>query len=162
MSSSLAVLALVAVLYAAGIYLLLDRSLTRVLLGVLVLGNATNVLVVAAGGPPGAAPFVGRSAGPQSDPLVQALVLTAVVITLGVAALVLSLIHRSWTLEREDDLTEDPEDRSIRRRLERDEQTDEDELDTTGCDEVSDTDDADGTGEGDRSRGARVPAAGGS
>lgn len=141
MSSPLVLLVLVAVLYAAGIHLLLDRSLTRVLLGILVLGNATNVLVVGAGGRPGAAPLVGKTDGPMSDPLVQALVLTAIVITLGVAALMLSLIHRSWTLEREDDLTEDPEDRSVRRRAERDEQTDTDELDTTGCEEVSDTDD---------------------
>jgi multicomponent Na+:H+ antiporter subunit C len=156
MSSSLILLVLVAVLYAAGIHLLLDRSLTRVLLGILVLGNATNILVVGAGGRTGAAPLVGRSGGPLSDPLVQALVLTAIVITLGVAALVLSLIHRSWTLEREDDLTEDPEDRSVRRRLELDEQTDEDELDTTGCEEVSDTDDD------NADRASRVPVAGGS
>ena len=38
-------------LYTAGVYLLLDRSLTRVLLGVLVLGNATNLLVICRGRP---------------------------------------------------------------------------------------------------------------
>ena len=77
----------------------------------------------------------------MSDALVQALVLTAIVITLGVAALLLALIHRSWTLDREDDLTEDTEDRSVRRRLASGEQVDEDELDTTGCEQTSDTDD---------------------
>ena len=142
MSSSVLVTALVAVLYAAGIYLLLDRSLTRVLLGVLVLGNATNLLVVAAGGPTGAAPLVGRAPeSAMSDALVQALVLTAIVITLGVAAFLLALIHRTWTLDREDDLPTDASDRSVRARLESDEQIDEDELDTTGSDQVSDTDD---------------------
>jgi multicomponent Na+:H+ antiporter subunit C len=134
-------LVLAGVLAAAGVYLLLDRSLTRVLLGILVLGNAVNVVVVTAGGPSGAAPLVGKAAGPMSDALVQALVLTAVVITLGVAAFVLALIHRTWTLEREDDLAVDTEDRAVQRRLERDEQDDEDELDTTGCEAVSDTDD---------------------
>ena len=142
MSSSLLVTALVAVLYAAGVYLLLDRSLTRVLLGVLVLGNATNLLVVSAGGRAGAPALVGRSPEPaMSDALVQALVLTAIVITLGVAAFLLALIHRTWALDREDDVTPDPSDVSVRRRLESDEQVDEDELDTTGCDAVSDTDD---------------------
>jgi multicomponent Na+:H+ antiporter subunit C len=141
-SMSLVMLVLIALLYSAGIYLLLDRSLTRVLLGVLVLGNATNLLVISSGGPFGTAPFVGRSpeAG-MSDALVQALVLTAIVITLGVAAFLLSIIHRTWTLDREDDLAVDAEDRSVRRRLERDEQIDEDEFDTTGCESTSDTDD---------------------
>jgi multicomponent Na+:H+ antiporter subunit C len=142
MSTSLLLLVLIAVLYTAGIYLVLDRSLTRVLLGVLVLGNATNLLVISAGGPFGAAALVGRAPEPaMSDALVQALVLTAIVITLGVAAFLLSIIHRTWTLDREDDLTEDVEDRSVRRRLERGEQDDEDELDTTGCEATSDTDD---------------------
>jgi multicomponent Na+:H+ antiporter subunit C len=113
-----------------------------VLLGVLVLGNATNLLVISAGGPFGAAALVGRvPEAAMSDALVQALVLTAIVITLGVAAFLLAIIHRSWTLDREDDLTEDTEDRSVRRRLAGGEHVDEDELDTTGCEQTSDTDD---------------------
>lgn len=142
MTTSWLLLVLIALLYTGGIYLVLDRSLTRVLLGVLVLGNATNLLVLSAGGRFGAAALVGRAPEPaMSDALVQALVLTAIVITLGVAAFLLAIIHRSWTLDREDDLREDTEDRSVRRRLARGEQVDEDELDTTGCEQVSDTDD---------------------
>ncbi|MEJ2862999.1 Na(+)/H(+) antiporter subunit C [Actinomycetospora flava] len=141
MTSPIVLLALVGVLYTAGVYLILERSLTRVLLGILVLGNATNVLVVVAGGRAGDPPLVGSfPEEAMSDALVQALVLTAIVITLGVTAFLLSLIHRAWTLEREDDLTEDVEDRSIRRRLARGEQEDEEELDTTGCENTSDTD----------------------
>jgi len=140
-TSPIVLLGLVGVLYTAGVYLILERSLTRVLLGVLVLGNATNVLVVVAGGPAGEAPLVGRAPeSAMSDALVQALVLTAIVITLGVTSFLLALIHRTWTLEREDDLTEDVEDRSLRRRLARGEQEDEEELDTTGCENVADTD----------------------
>ncbi|MHC1562064.1 Na(+)/H(+) antiporter subunit C [Actinomycetospora sp. C-140] len=141
MTSPIVLLALVGVLYTAGVYLILERSLTRVLLGILVLGNATNVLVVIAGGRAGEAPLVGRAPdAAMSDALVQALVLTAIVITLGVTAFLLALIHRAWTLEREDDLTEDVEDRSVRRRLARGEQEDEEELDTAGCENTSDTD----------------------
>ncbi|GLZ44760.1 Na(+)/H(+) antiporter subunit C [Actinomycetospora sp. NBRC 106375] len=141
MTSPIVLLALVGVLYTAGVYLILERSLTRVLLGILVLGNATNVLVVVAGGRAGEAPLVGRAPdAAMSDALVQALVLTAIVITLGVTAFLLALIHRAWTLEREDDLTEDVEDRSVRRRLARGEQEDEEELDTAGCESTSDTD----------------------
>lgn len=141
MTSPIVLLALVGVLYAAGVYLILERSLTRVLLGTLVLGNATNVLVVLAGGPADAPPLIGRAPEEaMSDALVQALVLTAIVITLGVTALLLALIHRAWTLEREDDLTEDVEDRSVRRRLARGEREDEAELDTTGSETTADTD----------------------
>lgn len=152
MNTSLLLLVLIAILYTAGIYLLLDRSLTRVLLGVLVLGNATNLLVISAGGPFGAAALVGRAPeAAMSDALVQALVLTAIVITLGVAAFLLAIIHRTWTFDQEDDLTVDLEDASVRRRLARGEQTDEDELDTTGCDSTSDTDEQ--RGERDRAVG---------
>ena len=71
-------------LYAAGVYLLLDRSLTRVLLGVLLLGNATNLLLLSAGGPAGLAPILGYAEPDEmSDPLPQALILTAIVITFG-------------------------------------------------------------------------------
>ena len=44
------------VMYAAGIYLMLDRSLTRVLLGFLLVGNATNLLLILAAGRPGGPP----------------------------------------------------------------------------------------------------------
>jgi len=101
-------------LYAAGVYLLLDRSLTRVLLGFLLLGNATNLLVLSAGGPAGLAPILGYS-DPQAftDPLPQALILTAIVITFGVAAFLLAMIHRSWRLARNEAVGTDEEDRRV-------------------------------------------------
>ncbi|MCV2491060.1 Na(+)/H(+) antiporter subunit C [Geodermatophilus sp. YIM 151500] len=101
-------------LYAAGAYLLLDRSLTRVLLGFLLLGNATNVLVLSAGGPAGLAPIVGYAEPEEmGDPLPQALVLTAIVITFGVSAFVLAVIHRSWRLVRQEVIAVDEEDRRV-------------------------------------------------
>jgi multicomponent Na+:H+ antiporter subunit C len=113
-SPNVVYLALVAVLYAAGVFLLLERSLTRVLLGVLMLGNATNLLLLGSGGPAGGPPLVGRTdVEDMADPLPQAMVLTAIVITLGIAAFVLAMIHRSWILDNEEDVNDDPEDLRI-------------------------------------------------
>ena len=101
-------------LYAAGVYLLLDRSLTRVLLGFVLLGNATNVLVLSTGGPAGLAPILGYSDPEQiNDPLPQALILTAIVITFGVSAFLLAIIHRSWRLARNEAVGTDEEDRRV-------------------------------------------------
>jgi multisubunit Na+/H+ antiporter MnhC subunit len=104
-------------LYAAGVYLLLDRSLTRVLLGVLLLGNATNLLLLSTGGPAGLAPILGY-ADPEdmTDPLPQALILTAIVITFGVSAFILAIIYRSWRLVRQENVGVDEEDRRVARR----------------------------------------------
>ena len=113
-------------LYAAGVYLLLDRSLTRVLLGFLLLGNATNLLLLSSGGPAGLAPILGVAEPEKmSDPLPQAFVLTAIVITFGVASFVLALIYRSWRLVRQEVVGIDEEDRRVARR----EAPDADELD---------------------------------
>lgn len=104
-------------LYATGVYLLLDRSLTRVLLGFLLLGNATNLLLLSAGGPSGLAPILGYAEPEEmGDPLPQALILTAIVITFGIAAFVLALIYRSWRLVRQEVIEVDEEDRRIARR----------------------------------------------
>jgi multicomponent Na+:H+ antiporter subunit C len=113
-------------LYAAGVYLLLDRSLTRVLLGFLLLGNATNLLLLSSGGPAGLAPILGYSDADEiNDPLPQALILTAIVITFGISAFVLAIIHRSWRLARNEAVGTDEEDRRVAARR----ATDADELD---------------------------------
>jgi multicomponent Na+:H+ antiporter subunit C len=113
-------------LYAAGVYLLLDRSLTRVLVGFLLLGNATNLLLLSSGGYRGLAPILGYAEPEEmSDPLPQALILTAIVITFGVASFVLALIYRSWRLVRQEVVGVDEEDRRIAARHD----TDADELD---------------------------------
>jgi multicomponent Na+:H+ antiporter subunit C len=128
MSANVTLLALSGCLYAAGVFLILERSLTRVLLGVLLLGNATNVLVLSAGGPAGQAPIVGNApVEDMSDPLAQAMVLTAIVITLGMAAFLLSMIYRSWQLaRRDDDILDDIEDRSMAARSRADADSDDD------------------------------------
>ncbi|MGY1844905.1 Na(+)/H(+) antiporter subunit C [Modestobacter sp. SYSU DS0875] len=101
-------------LYAAGVYLLLDRSLTRVILGFILLGNATNLLLLSASGPTGLSPVFGYAETEEmSDPLPQALVLTAIVITFGVTAFLLAMVHRSWRLVRQEVIEIDEEDRRV-------------------------------------------------
>ena len=102
MNASLTLVILMAVMYAAGVYVMLERSLTRILIGFLLVGNATNVLILLIGGPDGLAPIVAPGVDPaeMADPLPQALVLTAIVINFGVTAFLLALIHRSWLLGR--------------------------------------------------------------
>jgi multicomponent Na+:H+ antiporter subunit C len=89
----------VGVLYTVGFYLMLQRSLMRVLLGVVVLGHGTNLLLQLVGGPPARVPIVGHSP-PETfaDPLPQALALTAVVITFALTTFLLALGYRSFTL----------------------------------------------------------------
>lgn len=108
----LSLILLMGVLYAVGVYLILDRSLTRVLLGLMLMTNATNILILHAGGPAGLAPFYQKEGGDQaySDPLPQALILTAIVISCAVTALMLGLIYRSWLLSKADEITDDAED----------------------------------------------------
>ncbi|PWI28214.1 Na(+)/H(+) antiporter subunit C [Pseudoglutamicibacter cumminsii] len=112
MTIDITMLLMVAVLVSAGIYLMLERTLTRVLLGILLLGNGVNVLILTAGGPGGLAPLVGGDvpAEDYSDPLPQAMILTAIVISFAVTAFLLGMIYRSWWLSRADEIQADAED----------------------------------------------------
>lgn len=120
MSGNVTLLLVAGVLLATGVYLLLDRSLTRVLLGFLLLGNGVNLLLLASGGPTAMGVFSDRFAGDElSDPLPQAMILTAIVITMGLSAFVLTMVYRSWQLRRGDDVEPDAEDLSLASRRER-------------------------------------------
>lgn len=108
------------VLFAAGVTLVLERSLIRVILGITMLGNAVNLLILV-GGAYGGPPIVGVTPEPQmSDPLTQAMILTAIVITLGMTAFLLAMAYRNWLLTGNDDVQDDVEDRRIMQRAERD------------------------------------------
>ena len=121
MSPNLVLVVTIGVLFAAGVYLLLERSLSRVLIGVILIGNGANLLFLVAGGAAGRPPIVGDTDEPMSDPLPQAMVLTAIVITLGMTAFLLALAYRSWQLHRHDEVQDDVEDRRIARLAARDE-----------------------------------------
>lgn len=117
MTVSGVLIVVMAVLFACGVYAMLERSLTRVLIGFLLLGNATNLLLLIVMGAPGTAPFAGsESAADFSDPLPQALMLTAIVITFAVSAFLLALIYRSWQLDQADIVIDDVEDLALRSR----------------------------------------------
>lgn len=100
MSASLTLVVLMAVLFGSGMYVMLERSLTRVLIGFLLVGNAVNILIYLMSGTPGLAPLLDDGVDPSeiSDPLPQAFILTAIVINLGITAFMLALIYRSWWL----------------------------------------------------------------
>lgn len=134
MTASAVLIIIMAALFAAGVYAMLERSLTRVLIGFLLLGNAANLFLLVVMGAPGIAPFYGAGEPDEmSDPLPQALTLTAIVITFAVSAFLLALIYRSWQLGQADTLVDDEADLAVRDRPE-----DEDTMDTEFIDEDDD------------------------
>lgn len=114
MSANLTLAVAAGLLVACGVYLLLERSLTRILLGVLLTSNGVSLLFLIAAGRPGTPPIVGLTDEEVSDPLPQAMVLTAIVITMAVAAFVLTLAYRSFQLHGHDEVADDVEDARIR------------------------------------------------
>lgn len=100
---------LIGVLYAAGFYLVLRRNPVRVILGLAFLSHAANLLIfVGAGLTRGKAPLVPEGTEtlppPYADPLPQALVLTAIVISFAVLAFALVLFYRVHAAVGHDDL----------------------------------------------------------
>ncbi|MBX3314477.1 MAG: NADH-quinone oxidoreductase subunit K [Actinobacteria bacterium] len=96
------VLAVVAaVLTGCGVYLVTAGRLSRVVIGVGLLGHASNLVIFGSAAQVGGPAFAGDE-GPFADPLPQAMALTAIVITLGVVALLLAIAYRSWSLDGDD------------------------------------------------------------
>ena len=114
---NLVLVLVIVVLVTGGVYLMLERSLSRVLIGVISLSNAINLLFLIAGGAAGGAPIIGVTAEEDmSDPLPQAMVLTAIVITLGMTGFLLAMAYRSWQINAHDEVQDDVEDRRVARR----------------------------------------------
>jgi multicomponent Na+:H+ antiporter subunit C len=105
---------LIAVLAGIGTYLVLHRTLTRIILGLGLLGNAINLLILSSGDGPGAVPIIGRE-GEFTDPVPQALVLTAIVIGFAVTSFLLAMAYRAWTIDGSDEVEDDIADRLIAR-----------------------------------------------
>lgn len=121
MTPNITLIIVSSVLVATGVTLILERSLTRILIGFLLLGNGVNILFLVVSGPAGTAPIVGLGDATMSDPLPQAMALTAIVISMGVTAFGLALAYRSWQLTGHDDVQDDVEDARVRRLAELDE-----------------------------------------
>jgi multicomponent Na+:H+ antiporter subunit C len=102
-------------LFAIGTYLVLQRKLSRIIIGLGLLTHGANVLLIRAGRR-GNPPIVGKA--PESsfaDPLPQALVLTSIVISFGVTMFLLALAYRSWILTDDDEVQDDVGDRDVGR-----------------------------------------------
>jgi multicomponent Na+:H+ antiporter subunit C len=100
---------LVGGLYAAGLYLMMRRSIVKLILGLSLLGHAANILIFTVGGltrgrPPLIPPGAAEPSGSFADPMPQALILTAIVIGFGVQAFALVLIKQAYQTVGTDDL----------------------------------------------------------
>ncbi|KGA98480.1 cation:proton antiporter [Alkalihalobacillus alcalophilus ATCC 27647 = CGMCC 1.3604] len=85
------------VLFTVGTYLILSRNMTKIIIGTAVLSHGVHLLLLTMGGLKlGAAPLLGYEEAAYSDPLPQALILTAIVISFGVTSFLLVLAYRTY------------------------------------------------------------------
>jgi multicomponent Na+:H+ antiporter subunit C len=90
----------IGILFALGIYLLLSRNMIRVVLGSALIGHGTNLMLLTAGRlKRGISPFIPADGGAglaYTDPIPQALILTAIVISFAVSAFLVAMVYRSY------------------------------------------------------------------
>lgn len=96
-------------LYAAGLYMMMRRSIVKLLIGLSLLSHAATLLIFTAGGLASARPPLvrpGQQLPPldHADPVPQALILTAIVISFGVLAFAVVLVYRAYQAVATDDL----------------------------------------------------------
>lgn len=117
MEANLFLLLAAGTLIAAGVYLMLDRAMTKILLGTLLLGNGANLLILLAGGRSGSPPIYGRESqqyGEQiADPLSQGMILTAIVISMAMTGFMLTLAYRQYRYRTDDVIEDDVEDAAV-------------------------------------------------
>ena len=115
MSPNVTLAIIAGALVACGVYLITERSLSRILMGVMVAGNGVNLLFLVASGAAGGPPLIGVTPKEEmADPLPQAMVLTAIVIALATAAFLVTMAYRSFQLNGHDEVADDVEDARIR------------------------------------------------
>lgn len=111
---SLALVVAIAGLVGFGVHLITARSLSRIVLGFALLGHATVLALLAAGGPAGDPPLADRSEPASlANPLPQALALTAIVISFGLTLFLLALARRQHEATGDDLVEDDLEDRRV-------------------------------------------------
>lgn len=96
----------IAGLFAVGAFLMLRRDLIRLIAGMIMIGNAANLFIMASALRRGNAAILPGDGQEMADPLVQALVLTAIVISFATAAMALVIVYRVYTSHYSMDLTE--------------------------------------------------------
>ena len=119
MVANLFLLLAAGVLVACGVYLLLERVMTKMLMGLLLVGNGTNLIMLMAGGGAGKAPIEGTTnvVRPNlADPLAQGMILTAIVISMAMTAFILALSFRQYLYRSADVVEDDAEDTAIKLR----------------------------------------------
>lgn len=95
----------VGVLFMVGTYLLLTKSLLRIVLGLILLSHGAHFLLLTmAGLQSGTPPLLNLNSEAYADPLPQALVLTAIVISFGMTSFLLVLSYRTYKAFKTDDL----------------------------------------------------------
>jgi multicomponent Na+:H+ antiporter subunit C len=93
----------------------MQRLLSRIIIGIGLIGHGANVVLLASGGAGGRPAFIDGRTAVFSDPLPQSFILTAIVISFGVTAFLLALAYRSWVQTADDLVEDDIEDRLIAR-----------------------------------------------
>ena len=112
---SVVLAAAAATLFGVGTYLVLQRKLSRIIIGLGLLTHGANVLLMTSGRG-GDEPIIGvADVGDIADPLPHALALTAIVITFGVSALLLAMAFRSWIMRGDDEVENDVADTLVAR-----------------------------------------------
>ncbi len=99
----------VGILYAAGIYMMLRRSLVKLIIGLILLGNGANMLIFLLGRiTKGSPPIIPAESKvfleAYADPIPQALILTAIVISFGLQAFAIVLMKRVYQVVGTDDI----------------------------------------------------------
>lgn len=99
----------IGLLYAAGIFLILRRSMVRLIIGLILLGNGANLLIFLLGRiSKGKPPIIPEESkvflDVYADPIPQALILTAIVISFGLQAYAIILVKRAYRVVKTDDI----------------------------------------------------------
>ena len=110
MTTNLALALTIGGLFAAGVYLMLSRNLIRVILGFLLAGHAVNLLLLTSG-TSGVPPIVGEAQNGEqvADPLPQAMILTAIVISLAVSTFLFAMAYRNYRNTRDPEIEDELE-----------------------------------------------------
>lgn len=98
-------------LYASGLYMIMRRSLVKLIIGLILLGNGANLLIfllgrISKGKPPIIPAESSVFTEAFADPVPQALILTAIVISFGLQSFAIILIKRAYKVVKTDDLDE--------------------------------------------------------
>lgn len=96
---------IVGVLFTAAVYLILSKSLLKIVFGTTLLSHGAHLLLLTMGGLGGMAPPVlGEGVTDFADPLPQALILTAIVISFGVTSFMLVLAYKTYAKHQTDNM----------------------------------------------------------